>query len=133
MPDLFMERVENDADWTLFCPKDCGELADCYGEEFKKLYEAYEADEAKSTIRRTTIKARALWTQILGAMVETGTPYIMFKDTCNARSNQKHLGVIKARRSAKPLALLHPHHRAPPLRCSPPPGLSPASIALCRL
>lgn len=110
MPDLFMERVENDADWTLFCPKDCGELADCYGEEFRKLYEAYEADEAKSTIRRTTIKARALWAQILGAMVETGTPYIMFKDTCNARSNQKHLGVIKARPKTRWRPRPRPYH-----------------------
>ena len=131
MPDLFMERVENDADWTLFCPKDCGELADCYGEEFRKLYEAYEADEAKSTIRRTTIKARALWTQILGAMVETGTPYIMFKDVINERSNQKHLGVIKARPPPTPLALL-PLRRRAPLRCSTPPGLTPSSIVACR-
>ena len=91
--DLFMERVLADADWTLFCPRDCPELSELKGEEFAAHYRSLEDPESKA--RRRTVKARVLWTEILASQVETGTPYIMFKDTCNAKSNQQNLGTIK--------------------------------------
>jgi len=91
IPDLFMERVAADGEWSLMCPNECPGLADCYGDEFKELYERYEK-EGKA---RKTIKAQQLWFAILDAQVETGTPYMLFKDSCNRKSNQKNLGTIK--------------------------------------
>lgn len=92
-PDLFMKRVEADADWTLFCPAeiDC-ELWEMYGEEFERNYERLE-QEGKG---RQTVKARQLWQKILESQIETGTPYILFKDSANIKSNQKNLGTIKS-------------------------------------
>jgi len=92
IPDLFMERVEKDEKWTLLCPNECPGLADCYGEEFNKLYTSYE----QAGKGRKTIKARELWQKILEAQVETGTPYMLYKDACNEKSNQKNLGTIKS-------------------------------------
>ena len=92
-PDLFMKRVEEDGDWTLFCPAeiDC-ELWEMYGEDFESNYERLES-EGKG---RHTMKARTLWQKILESQVETGTPYILFKDSANRKSNQKNLGTIKS-------------------------------------
>jgi len=92
MPDLFMERVKADADWTLMCPDECPGLADVYGDEFNELYKRYE-DEKRG---RKTMKARKLWFQILDAQMETGTPYLCYKDAANKKSNQKNVGVIKS-------------------------------------
>lgn len=90
--DLFMERVEQEGDWSLFCPNEAPGLADCWGDEFKALYTRYEA-EGKA---RKTIKARDLWTAVLESQIETGTPYMLYKDACNAKSNQQNLGTIKS-------------------------------------
>ncbi len=90
--DLFMQRVEDDAEWTLMCPSECPGLADTYGADFVALYEKYER-EGKG---RKTIKAQELWFAILESQVETGTPYMLYKDACNEKSNQKNLGVIKS-------------------------------------
>ena len=90
--DLFMERVKENGKWSLFCPNECPGLADVYGDEFKKLYEGYEAT---GKIRKT-ILARDLWFKILDAQMETGTPYICYKDAANKKSNQKNLGTIKS-------------------------------------
>lgn len=90
--DLFMKRVEANADWSLFCPNEAPGLADCYGEEFEALYTKYE-DEGRA---RKTVKAQELWFKILESQVETGTPYVLFKDACNEKSNQKNLGTIKS-------------------------------------
>ncbi|MEP6713201.1 MAG: ribonucleoside-diphosphate reductase subunit alpha, partial [Ferruginibacter sp.] len=90
--DLFMKRVEADADWSLFCPNECPGLQDCYGEEFEKLYTSYEA-KGKA---RKTIKAQELWFAILDAQIETGTPYLLYKDAANSKSNQQNLGTIKS-------------------------------------
>lgn len=92
MPDLFMERVKADADWTLMCPDECPGLADVYGDEFNELYKRYEEDKRG----RKTMKARKLWFQILDAQMETGTPYLCYKDAANKKSNQKNVGVIKS-------------------------------------
>ena len=92
IPDLFMKRVESNGSWTLFCPNEAPGLSDKYGKEFEDLYEAYEADKKG----RKTILARDLWEKILDSQVETGTPYILFKDSANSKSNQKNLGVIKS-------------------------------------
>ena len=92
IPDLFMKRVKMGGEWTLMCPDECPGLSDCYGDEFEKLYSSYEK-EGKG---RTTIKARDLWFKILDSQIETGTPYILFKDAANEKSNQKNLGVIKS-------------------------------------
>ena len=92
IPSLFMERIEKNADWTLMCPDHCRGLSDVYGEEFNKLYEKYEK-EGKGI---KTIKARELWFKILDSQIETGTPYILYKDACNSKSNQKNLGTIKS-------------------------------------
>lgn len=92
MNDLFMERVEAGADWTLFCPAEAPGLADVYGEEFRALYERYE----KEGLGRRTIPAQKLWFKILDAQIETGTPYIVYKDAANMKSNQKNLGTIKS-------------------------------------
>ena len=91
--DLFMERVkEKNGKWSLFCPHECPGLSDVYGQEFKHLYEKYEQD-GKS---RKTINARDLWFSILDAQMETGTPYLLYKDAANKKSNQKNLGTIKS-------------------------------------
>ena len=92
IPDLFMERVKTDGSWTLMCPDECPGLAEVYGDEFVALYTKYESEGRG----RTTIKARQLWFQILDAQMETGTPYILYKDACNKKSNQKNLGTIKS-------------------------------------
>ena len=92
IPDLFMERVQSDGDWTYMCPDECPGLADCYGNDFKELYERYER-EGKG---KKTIKAQNLWKHILESQIETGTPYILYKDACNQKSNQKNLGTIKS-------------------------------------
>jgi ribonucleotide reductase alpha subunit len=89
--DLFMERVEANSDWTLFCPNETPGLSSVYGEEFKSLYTKYE-QEGKG---RKTMKAQALWFAILQSQIETGTPYILYKDAANMKSNQKNLGTIK--------------------------------------
>ncbi|HAW53364.1 MAG TPA: ribonucleoside-diphosphate reductase subunit alpha [Flavobacteriales bacterium] len=91
-PDLFMERVEKDEKWTLMCPNECPGLYDSYGKEFEERYKKYEA-EGKG---RKTIKARELWNTILESQIETGTPYILYKDACNEKSNQKNLGTIRS-------------------------------------
>lgn len=91
-PDLFMERVKTDGNWSLFCPDQCPGLSDSYGAEFNELYTKYES-EGKAV---KTMKARSLWFKILDAQMETGTPYILFKDAANKKSNQKNLGVIKS-------------------------------------
>lgn len=85
IPDLFMKRVEADADWSLMCPNECPGLADCWGEEFEALYKRYEGEGRA----RQTIKAQKLWFAILEAQIETGTPYMLYKDTCNRKSNQQ--------------------------------------------
>jgi len=90
--DLFMERVESDGDWTLMCPSECPGLSDCYGKEFEALYTKYE----KAGKGRKTIKAQELWFAILESQIETGTPYMLYKDACNEKSNQKNLGTIKS-------------------------------------
>lgn len=90
--DLFMERVESEGDWTLFCPNEAPGLADCWGDEFRALYTKYE-NEGRG---RKTIKARDLWTAILESQIETGTPYMLYKDAANAKSNQQNLGTIKS-------------------------------------
>jgi ribonucleoside-diphosphate reductase alpha subunit len=90
--DLFMRRVEADAEWSLFCPSEAPGLADVYGEEFEKLYEGYEAEGRA----RRKVSARKLWFQILDTQMETGTPYLLYKDPANKKSNQKNLGTIKS-------------------------------------
>ncbi|MDC1211965.1 ribonucleoside-diphosphate reductase subunit alpha [bacterium] len=91
-PDLFMKRVEEGGDWSLMCPDECPGLADCYGEEFEKLYTKYE----KEGKVKKTIKAQELWFKILESQIETGTPYMLYKDAANSKSNQKNLGTIKS-------------------------------------
>ena len=91
IPDLFMERVQQNGDWTLMCPNECPGLDTTWGPEFKAKYEKYEA-EGKG---RKTIKAQQLWFAILDSQVETGTPYMLYKDHCNGKSNQQNLGTIK--------------------------------------
>lgn len=90
--DLFMKRVEANGQWSLFCPHECPGLADTYGEDFERLYEKYES-EGKA---RKTIAAQELWFHVLESQVETGTPYILYKDAANKKSNQKNLGTIKS-------------------------------------
>ena len=90
--DLFMRRVETDAEWSLFCPSEAPGLADVYGEAFDKLYEGYEA----AGRARRTVSARKLWFQILDTQMETGTPYLLYKDPANQKSNQQNLGTIKS-------------------------------------
>ena len=92
MSDLFMERIKSDSDWSLFCPNEAKGLSDVYGDEFKTLFEKYES----SGIARKTMKARQLWFKILDAQMETGTPYLLYKDAANKKSNQKNLGTIKS-------------------------------------
>ncbi|MEC7244679.1 MAG: ribonucleoside-diphosphate reductase subunit alpha, partial [Bacteroidota bacterium] len=92
IPDLFMKRVEANEDWSLFSPDEAKNLHETYGEEFEKLYEKYEK-EGKA---RKTVKAQDLWFEILEAQIETGNPYILYKDAANKKSNQKNLGTIKS-------------------------------------
>jgi len=91
-PDLFMKRVEENAEWTLMCPNECPNLYNVHGEEFEALYTQYEK-EGKG---RKTIKARDLWEKILESQIETGTPYMLYKDSANRKSNQKNLGTIRS-------------------------------------
>ena len=91
IPDLFMERVNDDREWTLMCPNQCPGLSDAYGAEFKKLYESYEEQGLGKKV-----KARDIWFAILDSQIETGTPYMLYKDACNLKSNQKNLGTIKS-------------------------------------
>jgi len=92
IPDLFMERVKDNKSWSLFCPNECPNLSDVYGPAFKELYEQYE----ESNVARKIVQARDLWFRILDAQMETGTPYLLYKDACNRASNQKNLGTIKS-------------------------------------
>tara|TARA_Y100000768_G_scaffold111461_1_gene82079 strand:- start:1695 stop:4049 length:2355 start_codon:yes stop_codon:yes gene_type:complete len=92
IPDLFMKRVESNEDWSLFSPDEAKNLHETYGEEFEKLYEKFEK-EGKA---RKTVKAQDLWFEILEAQIETGNPYILYKDAANKKSNQKNLGTIKS-------------------------------------
>ncbi len=91
-PDLFMKRVEEDAEWSLMCPNECPGLSDAYGDDFERLYEKYERDGKA----RKTIRAQELWYAILESQTETGTPYMLYKDAANEKSNQKNLGTIKS-------------------------------------
>ena len=91
-PDLFMERVKANSEWTLMCPDECPGLSDVYGEDFEKLYTFYE----QSGRGRRTVKARDLWFRVLDAQMETGTPYLLYKDAVNKKCNQKNLGTIKS-------------------------------------
>lgn len=92
IPDLFMQRVQDDAEWTLMCPNECPGLYKCHSEEFETLYHKYEAEKKG----RKTVKARELWEKILESQIETGTPYMLYKDAANRKSNQKNLGTIRS-------------------------------------
>ena len=92
VPDLFMEKVEKDEDWHLMCPHECPGLPDVYGEEFNELYRTYVAQGRYKEV----VKARQVWDAILKSQVETGTPYMCYKDAVNAKSNQKNIGTIKS-------------------------------------
>jgi len=92
VPDLFMERVQKNKTWSLMCPNECPGLVDCWGEEFKALYEKYE----KLGKFHKQIPARDLWGKIMDSQIETGTPYMLYKDHCNRKSNQQNLGTIKS-------------------------------------
>lgn len=92
IPDLFMKRVEADKEWSLMCPHECPGLHDVWGEEFEQLYESYEREGRA----RRTVRAQKLWFAILEAQTETGTPYMLYKDACNRKSNQQNLGTIKS-------------------------------------
>jgi len=91
-PDLFMKRVEDNGDWSLFCPNEAPGLHECWGKDFERLYEKYEREGRA----RKTIKAQELWFAILEAQTETGNPYMLFKDAANSKSNQQNLGTIKS-------------------------------------
>jgi ribonucleoside-diphosphate reductase alpha chain len=92
MPDLFMKRVEENGEWNLFCPHEAPGLHECWGDEFEQLYTRYE----KENRARKTVKAQDLWFAILDAQIETGTPYLLYKDAANRKSNQQNLGTIKS-------------------------------------
>ena len=92
IPDLFMEKVEKDEEWHLMCPHECPGLPDVYGEEFNELYRMYVAQGRF----KKAVKAREVWDAILKSQVETGTPYMCYKDACNEKSNQKNIGVVKS-------------------------------------
>ena len=92
IPDLFMKRVKEDGIWTLMCPDECRGLSDVYGDQFEQLYCRYESLAPDSD----KMKARDLWFKILDSQIETGTPYMLYKDACNIKSNQKNLGTIKS-------------------------------------
>ncbi|RJU96608.1 MAG: ribonucleoside-diphosphate reductase subunit alpha [Candidatus Poseidoniales archaeon] len=91
-PDLFMQRVEENANWSFFCPNECPGLQDAYGAEFKALYEKYEA----AGLARETLPARTVWDKVVESQIETGTPYMLYKDAANEKSNQKNLGTIRS-------------------------------------
>ncbi|KAM3244890.1 hypothetical protein ACQJBY_056305 [Aegilops geniculata] len=92
IPDLFMERVQKNEQWSLFCPSEAPGLADCWGDEFQNLYNKYEREGKAKKI----VSAQSLWFEILKAQIETGTPYMLYKDSCNRKSNQQNLGTIKS-------------------------------------
>ena len=92
IPDLFMQRVEANGEWSLFCPNEAPGLSECFGKAFEELYAKYEAEGRA----RKTIKAQDLWFAILDAQIETGTPYMLYKDAANSKSNQQNLGTIKS-------------------------------------
>jgi len=92
IPDLFMKRLEKNENWTLMCPSECPGLSDCFGEEFEALYTNYETEGSG----RKSIPAQKLWQMILDAQIQTGTPYLCYKDAANSKSNQQHLGTIKS-------------------------------------
>ena len=92
VPDLFMKRVHADGEWSLMCPDECPGLSDVYGDKFEELYVKYENENKQ----KRTIKARELWFHILDSQMETGTPYLLYKDACNNKSNHKNLGTIKS-------------------------------------
>lgn len=92
VPDLFMQRVQNNGEWSLFCPNEAPGLADSWGEEFDNLYKKYESQGKAKKV----VLAQTLWFDILKAQIETGTPYMLYKDTCNRKSNQQNLGTIKS-------------------------------------
>lgn len=91
-PDLFMERVEQNAEWSFFCPNECPGLQDAYGADFKALYEKYESEG----LARETLPARTVWDKVVESQIETGTPYMLYKDAANEKSNQKNLGTIRS-------------------------------------
>ena len=93
IPDLFMKRVKENGTWALMCPNECKGLYDSYGDQFEQLYTKYEQDEVKV---RKIVNAQDLWLKIIYSQIETGTPYMLYKDACNAKSNQKNLGTIKS-------------------------------------
>jgi ribonucleoside-diphosphate reductase alpha chain len=92
IPDLFMQRVMQNAEWSLFCPDECPGLSDAYGAEFERLYAEYES----AGKHRRTVQARDIWLKILDSQMETGTPYLLYKDAANRKSNQQNLGTIKS-------------------------------------
>ena len=91
-PDLFMERVEQNGDWSFFCPNECPGLQDVYGDEFKAMFEDFE----RRGLARETVPARTIWDKIVESQIETGTPYMLYKDAANNTSNQKNLGTIRS-------------------------------------
>jgi ribonucleoside-diphosphate reductase alpha chain len=92
IPDLFMEKIEKNEDWYLMCPDECPGLSDVYGEEFEKLYNKYVEEKRYKSV----VKAQEVWFKVLEAQIETGTPYLLYKDSVNKKSNQKNIGVIKS-------------------------------------
>lgn len=92
IPDLFMQRVKEGGDWSLFCPNEAPGLSDCWGPEFEKLYHKYEAEGRA----RKVVKAQELWFKVMESQIETGTPYMLYKDACNSKSNQQNLGTIRS-------------------------------------
>lgn len=93
IPDLFMKRVKENGTWSLMCPNECKGLYEVYGDQFNELYLQYEKDESKV---RKVVKAQDLWLKIIHSQIETGTPYMLYKDACNMKSNQQNLGTIKS-------------------------------------
>ena len=92
IPDLFMKKIKENEDWCLFCPNECPGLSDVYGEKFDALYHSYESEGRE----KCKLKARDLWFKILDSQMETGTPYLLYKDACNKKSNQQNIGTIKS-------------------------------------
>ncbi|KAL3835564.1 hypothetical protein ACJIZ3_010300 [Penstemon smallii] len=93
IPDLFMQRTDSDGKWSLFCPNECPGLANCWGDEFEALYTKYEREGRRV---KNVVQARHLWFKILRSQLETGTPFMLYKDSCNRKSNQQNLGTIKS-------------------------------------
>jgi ribonucleoside-diphosphate reductase alpha chain len=92
IPDLFMKKIKENEDWCLFCPDECPGLSDVYGDEFETLYHKYESEGRE----KCKLKARDLWFKVLDSQMETGTPYLLYKDACNKKSNQQNIGTIKS-------------------------------------